>query len=1207
MKIIPKFQNGTFDPDWYYHLNTWKQLELPGFQSPKGGKYTNPAFKDRLTGKSLDRAYERNTAYITSKKDIRQGDISNYFKDSNYEDLGSALKAYNSDIDILDNTFSSGEFDYDKNKFDATLHNNTFKKVYQSSAQNGSELYKTGWDENQISQGGSGTWQRRATKYSTTFQDDLNNNIDSAKDRVYETPYGFAYVDETGRLNPLNEDMQETLGIIPREKYEGDPCVQSYIKQGMDEAQARALCSGKAIDNGNPVVKNTPEEKKVEKPQEEGSSVSSKNVNNPAKKNKLSGIWNSLSEFAPMLIGAGRVAIDNAVNRKATDEYLSHIKAPLQSPWEAYRLIHGDYIAKQSGEQQAARLRNTASRPFTADADKQMAYQLEAVDKGNNYLLAGQQRDAAEFYRTSEIAANQSIQNIQNRTNVANTNRQLLSQYDEMRARIKKDQKIQNMQNWDRWAATWEDRALAKYDYNQQKKRNTQEQLDSLSDYIGVDDNIYKQKYYEWVNETDPARKSVLEQELIDLKKKNQLQVYRNMGDRAGVNWNKAWLDTFKKNKVSSAYQNGGILRKLQQGGGFPLVQWTPVMGAPYQQYLALLMSGEGGSSQKASRSKSSSSDSDKEETTLLKNIVETLKGADILSSDMEILSTQLNRFFDIQRYAPEGLSVDHLYRGYVDALVNLNRAKQSSNNFKQAYDNTLKNGGLHEAAIDAQGMVYVGVVGTGEMKSVTPTQYLEHQDELRLLTNEDLLYLRQTQPKYAFNDKVLSGVVSNGVGMDQVQKFVKQFVGTLGYNKESRDQMVYTYGHQAVQGIQVLQDLLKNGFTDEQTAAIMARGVDGLWELNTMTQGQIQQAKLAQSAVLQSLPKNMQSLLILRAGGPKEAAELVGKMILSGTTAQSAFNIEDITALDENGNLKSSTKTGKGSTGSGGEEQEDRTLLNIQEGIGGTPDRLVLNPGTKSQLEVDGSNYQVKGSYTAADLATTLSETNIMGISDPRKIYFGDQKLPAEKLSDIAYLGRGFSRVILPIKADGSPNFEVLTKYEEACENVRLAGLDPMDKNSEEGQRRLAEELQKVGLLGLINNGMPDMSKVGLFLVTEGLGSSKAGLTQSTYVRLKEDADYDLMSQLLSKKGLDGKVQEYELDKPDWGGFFPGDWFGMYDSIYEGTIYIPISNNKLQGSTASGNKIKPQNAYGKESEYQRWDNLRRYRPGVSPDDMLSQ
>jgi len=31
------------------------------------------------------------------------------------------------------------------------------------------------------------------------------------------------------------------------------------------------------------------------------------------------------------------------------------------------------------------------------------------------------------------------------------------------------------MQNWDRWAATWEDRALAKYDYNQQKKRNTQE------------------------------------------------------------------------------------------------------------------------------------------------------------------------------------------------------------------------------------------------------------------------------------------------------------------------------------------------------------------------------------------------------------------------------------------------------------------------------------------------------------------------------------------------------------------------------------------------------------------------------------------------------------------------------------------------------------------------------------------------------------
>jgi hypothetical protein len=55
----------------------------------------------------------------------------------------------------------------------------------------------------------------------------LNNNIDSAKDRVYETPYGLAYVDETGRLNPLTEDMQEALGIIPREKYEGNPVVES--------------------------------------------------------------------------------------------------------------------------------------------------------------------------------------------------------------------------------------------------------------------------------------------------------------------------------------------------------------------------------------------------------------------------------------------------------------------------------------------------------------------------------------------------------------------------------------------------------------------------------------------------------------------------------------------------------------------------------------------------------------------------------------------------------------------------------------------------------------------------------------------------------------------------------------------------------------------------------------------------------------------
>jgi len=52
------------------------------------------------------------------------------------------------------------------------------------------------------------------------------------------------------------------------------------------------------------------------------------------------------------------------------------------------------------------------------------------------------------------------------------------------------------------------------------------------------------------------------------------------------------------------------------------------------------------------------------------------------------------------------------------------------------------------------------------------------------------------------------------------------------------------------------------------------------------------------------------------------------------------------------------------------------------------------------------------------------------MGISDPRKIYFGDQLLSSDALREVAYLGNGFSRVLLPIT--------ILEKFDSACNSLR-------------------------------------------------------------------------------------------------------------------------------------------------------------------------
>lgn len=1193
MKIIPKFQNES-PSDWYYGLNIWKQPKLPGLLPPRGGNYNNKALKDRQTGINLDRAYQRNNAYINANKNIRQGDVSNYFNNGvDYGSLQEALNAYNADIDVLDNTFSSGNFNYDTSKWNAVAHNNTFKKVYESSAQNGSELYKTGWDENQIGQGGSATWERRAVKYSTKFEDDLAMDPKAAMDRVYETPYGQAYVDETGRLRPLSEEQQEALGIIPKGTTL-NPCIQSYIKQGMDEAHARALCEG----NSDITTSVNPEDlSQDDDPTEPVGNGSKSKRQDVAKKNVLSNLLGKASELSPMLFGAARVAIDNALNRKATDEYLSNVKTPWQTPQEAYRMIHGDYIAKQEGERQAAKLRNAASVPFVADADKHMSYMLEAVDKGYNPIMTGQQRDANEFYRTSEVAAQQGIQNIQNRTNTANMNSQLNSQYEEMKARVKRDQKIHNMQNWDRWGSVWEDRALAQYDYNQQRKRNAQEQLDSLSDSIGtLDDEEYLDLYYQYraaLNSGDTKKAERFRDELYNLKKRNQLQVYRNLGDRLGVTWNGNWNKAFDKYKVTSV-KNGGILRKLQQGGGFPYVEWTPLMGRPYQTYLSLLMSGDAGSSSRASKSsQSSSSTAEKEEATLLKSIVETLKGGDLLPSDVGVISQQLKQFFDIQRYAPEGtLGVDSLYRGYIDALSYVNRAKYGANTIKEAKTHLDNNKALNSYAIDQNGAVYAGKVGTKEITRLSPDDALKvikgENQEYRILTNSDLLAIRSELPTYAFSDSLITTAATSATSMEAIAKYVKDFIGTLGSDKQSRDIFARDFGQSAEQGLAVLNNIKNQGFSEKETEYIGsvisgAGSINSLLELNVATESQLNQAKMALRALSQSLPLNMQALLYLQGGGQQGADEILTNLVLKGTSSQFGFKINDVTPFNPDGTLGSSSKTGKGSSSSGEDKYKLSTTAQWISGMG-EQTTFNINPESKGTVawQVTGNTMPVTDmSDKSMEGAFTLQDISGNSTLDLQHAYIGNTKITSLGLGKVLITDPNITRVALPVTVDElggvKPYFERITLVNQINTELKNKNIPtdyvfdhvPTEQEKESIIRPINKAYQSKGLPSKYdeNTGKLNFGNYKYFGLIKGF-SPKSALDPSN------EFDNDLLKELSGDQRDDFEAR---IKKIDSNFKFDNGWFSN-EPVYEGIIFIPLRDNIFNSQAGKGSTYAPEN-----------------------------
>ena len=895
-----------------------------------------------------------------------------------------------------------------------------------------------------------------------------------------------------------------------------------------------------------------------------------KGSNKEGKSNWLSKLKGS-NELNPFLLGGMRVLADNLANTRNTEEYISHLNAPLQNPEQFHRQIHGDYIAKQNAEAQAARLRSAASQPFTADADKQMAYQLEAIDKGNQAILAGQQRDAQEFYRTSEVAANQEKENIHNRVTTANTNRQLLSQYDEMRARLRFNNKTQNMQNWDRWWSTFEDRALAKYDYNQKRQQDMQETMDDLATSIGIDTTEYDglvAQYYD--AKTEAERQKILAQ-IKSAGKKIQLQKYYNLGNYKGVTWNKEWTDLFKKEGIIPSVKNGGVLRKMQQGGGFPLVQWTPLMGSPYQQYLALLMSGKEGTSSKSSSKSSSSSSSDKQEASLAKSIIETLKGGDLLQSDMDVIAAQMAKFFDLQQYAPEEMDENMLYRGYISMLSQVNKAKQSASNFKQAYDNASKNGGLHEAAINEQGLVYVGQKGTDKLSVVTPEQYFENQDKYILLTNQDLLYLRQNHPSQAFNDTNILSAASNGVGMDQVSKFVKEIVGTLGHDKNSRDQLVYNFGEQAAQGIKVLEDLKSKGFTTEETNAVMSGGLKALWELNTVTQDQYKQASQAIGAVWQSLPANMRSLLTLRTGSKEGAVDLISKMILSGTTYESSFKVSDTTPLDESGNLKSSTKTGTG--GSGDDKMKLTAASNLALGYG-KPTKFVITPNGKDSStgwHVSGNSLPITDSSDKNLGDTTMDELTraFGGMLDLSHAYMGNSRISSLGTGQVWIHTGEITQVALPKDPNvnyNKPHFERFRLVSEADDILEKEGINS-SKVAEltlDQKKRVNEVYQSKGLAPKYDQkGNLNQIAYAYFGLVKGTASEKAFEQDVTFdhdfMFPATDVERSNFEQHMKKANSDFSISDrWEIGPVKWG-----------DQVFTGTIFIPLNTDLI--STQSG------------------------------------
>lgn len=599
------------------------------------------------------------------------------------------------------------------------------------------------------------------------------------------------------------------------------------------------------------------------------------------------------------------------------------------------------------------------------------------------------------------------------------------------------------------------------------------------------------------------------------------------------------------------------MILKLQQGGNAlpPLVSYQPVTVT-------------GG----ATAGASVAAPSNNQETTDLtdKDLLQMLEKLDGLPSDMAVLTQTLQNFYIDQQYSPFP-SISNIASRYLQALNQMKIANFNRKEYDDAFSTVDKNGGINEFAVTDRGQLFC-MNSKGDFKLFSLEQLKENPD-YQPLTNSELLYYRAQSPQLANNNKLLK-VVKNGIGIESITKMIQASIGNLGTTTESSDGFARTQASQLINGLQEFMNA-------QQQSGNYNATIDNLYKGNFLTKNQAMQAQAALNYIYTTLPANAKTLLKTKTqnGTDAEAVQLVQTLINSKLSSTADFSLDlDVPSSDS----KNDTKDGL---------DADLVTL-IQASHGGHDTIYQLNNKSGIGMTVQGTAYEqvkdTKGNHIGrTSMENLLNESGLRSIINADNgIYFGDQKVDLDSLLNIAYDGKGLLRVNLPVRSDGSPNFDLLEEYSKAEAEFLLSS------QTDEDRLRIFGDTEKYpGLSSLITpTGELDRNKLAPFIVA-------SGMTTDSMVEIDKDKNKfitevkqspELVQQLKTSLATgSGKDTIYpEVDTYD-GWYSIMDWFGNYDHIFKGNIYIPLNMNKTAAALGGNQTIDINTGQMLEKEYQ--------------------
>ena len=491
------------------------------------------------------------------------------------------------------------------------------------------------------------------------------------------------------------------------------------------------------------------------------------------------------------------------------------------------------------------------------------------------------------------------------------------------------------------------------------------------------------------------------------------------------------------------------------------------------------------------------------------------------------------------------------------------------------------------DVATDSRGYIYTWNQDSNKIEKVAPSTY--NPEKQLALTNQDLLNFRWNNTDTKYNTSIITDV-SKSVGMKTISTYLIDII------KNFEQSEVTGYGNKINADIASgLKALVNHSDTNGNTIGdLITAGPDGLYKLTQKATIKDAHIDKAINYLVQSLNNDMKHALVAKAAVEGYTPEAYLVELLDIYTGRSITADYDATT---------SKAASGGDGGSSGSKIQQTLAESYVTGSNAVPMQMIpIAPNnSKTTLYVPAQNVQsVRLDRSGqpgqpmpiSNLRTVIQDSYALGnITNRGTVVFGDQLISDTQLNGLVYTGTDMYRVILPYKVvDGRhivPDFELQNKLNDIVENGKNQGADITTINRYLNQECPGTQYNpETQTIELPNNRKHAFLTFGAQAASNYVDFN----TDSDYITKVNEPNVDVYKNAVQYGyATHGKNDEKSVEASGMGP----SWFGLgtKNKIYEGMVYLPISND-LAGTLGYNQGYVDKEAYtnvsGRYEEHER-------------------